>query len=160
MYSLYISLIVILIIASIILIKCLFKPSNNNEKFVNNPIIITDNFLNVKNKGEDISSDKYIIIESKYLATVIDNLKKTNILDKNTVGISAIPNNANLQLLLDPYINYYILNNKAQTSNYKEGIFVCISNNILREEDCIWALYGKVVSYIFMSDYLFIQALI
>ena len=160
MYSLYISLIVILIIASIILIKCLLIPCHNNETFVNNPIIITDNFLNVNGEGEDLSSGKYIIVESKYLGTIIDNLKKTNILDKNTIGISAIPSNANLQLLLDPYINYYILNNKATTSNYTEGIFVCVSNNILREEDCIWALYGKVVAYIYMSDYLFIQALI
>ena len=161
MYLLYISLIVTLIIASIILINCIFIiPVCNNENFVNNPIIITDNFLNIKGKGENISSDKYIIIESKYLATVIDNIKKTNILDKNTVGISTIPNNSNLQLLVDPYINYYILKNKAETSNYKEGIFVCVSNNILREEDCIWALYGKVVAYIYMSDYLFIQALI
>ena len=161
MYLLYISLIVTLIIASIILINCIFIiPVCNNENFVNNPIIITDNFLNIKGKGENISSDKYIIIESKYLATVIDNIKKTNILDKNTVGISTIPNNSNLQLLVDPYINYYILKNKAETSNYKEGIFVWVSNNILREEDCIWALYGKVVAYIYMSDYLFIQALI
>jgi hypothetical protein len=163
MYLLYISLIVTLIIASIILINYIFITHVcNNENFVNNPIIITDNFLNVKDKGEgeDISSDKYIIVESNYLATVIDNIKKTNILDKNTVGISTIPNNANLQLFIDPYINYYILKNKATTSNYKEGIFVCVSNNILREENCIWALYGKVVAYIYMSDYLFIQALI
>jgi len=162
MYLLYISLIVTLIIASIILINYIFITPFCNENFVNNPIIITDNLLNVKDKGEgeDISSDKYIIVESKYLATVIDNIKKTNILDKNTVGISTIPNNANLQLFIDPYINYYILKNKATTSNYKEGIFVCVSNNILREEDCIWALYGKVVAYIYMSDYLFIQALI
>ena len=160
MYLIYISLILILIIVSIVLIKCVFIPGYKNENFVNNPIIITDNFLNVKEKDKDISSDKYIIIESKYLATVIDNIKKKNILDKNTIGINAIPNNANIQLLVDPYINYYILNNKATPSNYKEGIFVCISNNILREEDCIWALYNKVVAYIYMSDYLFIQALI
>ena len=162
MYLQYVSLILILIliITSIILIIYVFITDSNNENFVNNPIIITDNFLNVKGKDEDISSDKYIIVESKYLATVIDNIKKTNILDKNTLGITTVPNNANLQLLIDPYINYYILKNKATTSNYKEGIFVCVSNNILREEDCIWALYGKVVAYIYMSDYLFIQALI
>ena len=77
MYLLYISLIVTLIIASIILINCIFIiPVCNNENFVNNPIIITDNFLNIKGKGENISSDKYIIIESKYLATVIIILKK------------------------------------------------------------------------------------
>jgi hypothetical protein len=161
MYSLCISLILLLIIVSVILFKYGFIPDRKNENFVNDPIIITDNFLNVKEKNKDISSDKYIIIESKYLVTVIDNIKKKNRLDKNTIGINTIPNNANIQLLLDPYINYYILNNKAPTSNFnKEGIFVCVSNNIIREEDCIWALYNKVVAYIYMSDYLFIQALI
>ena len=117
MYSLCISLILLLIIVSVILFKYGFIPDRKNENFVNDPIIITDNFLNVKEKNKDISSDKYIIIESKYLVTVIDNIKKKNRLDKNTIGINTIPNNANIQLLLDPYINYYILNNKAETSN-------------------------------------------
>jgi hypothetical protein len=151
-----ISLTLILIIVIFILIKCTIPI---NEKFVNNPIIITDNFLNIKDKDNDIS-DKYIIVESTYLPTIIDKIKKTNVIDKNTIGDNTIPNNANIQLLIDPYINYYILNNNAPTSNFKEGIFVCVCNNILRKEDCLWNLYGKVVAYIYMSDYLFIQALI
>jgi hypothetical protein len=130
-----------------------------NEHFVDNPIIITDNFLNIKDKDIGIS-DKYIIVESTYLPTIIDKIKKTNVLNKNTIGDNTIPDNANIKLLIDPYINFYILNNKAPTNNFKEGIFVCISNNILRKEDCLWNLYGKVVAYIYMSDYLFIQALI
>jgi len=126
---------------------------------VNDPIIITDNLLNIKEADKEIST-KYIIVNSKFLGRIIDNIKKTNLLNKNTIGINEIPSNANIQLLVDPYINYYVLNNKAETSNYKEGIFVCISNNVMREEDCVWKLEGKVVAYLYMSDYLFLQALI
>ena len=126
---------------------------------VNDPIIITDNLLNIKEADKEIST-KYIIVNSKFLGRIIDNVKKTNLLNKNTIGIDEIPSNANIQLLVDPYINYYILNNKAETSNYKEGIFVCVSNNVMREEDCVWKLDGKVVAYLYMSDYLFLQALI
>ena len=126
---------------------------------VNDPIIITDNLLNIKEADKEIST-KYIIVNSKFLGRIIDNVKKTNLLNKNTIGIDEIPSNANIQLLVDPYINYYILNNKAETNNYKEGIFVCVSNNVMREEDCVWKLDGKVVAYLYMSDYLFLQALI
>jgi hypothetical protein len=126
---------------------------------VNDPIIISDNLLNIKEADKEIST-KYIIVNSKFLGRIIDNVKKTNVLNKNTIGIDEIPSNANIQLLVDPYINYYVLNNKAETSNYKEGIFVCLSNNVMRDEDCVWKLYDKVVAYLYMSDYLFIQALI
>jgi hypothetical protein len=126
---------------------------------VNDPIIISDNLLNIKEADKEIST-KYIIVNSKFLGRIIDNVKKTNVLNKNTIGIDEIPSNANIQLLVDPYINYYVLNNKAETSNYKEGIFVCLSNNVMRDEDCVWKLYDKVVAYLYMSDYLFLQALI
>lgn len=163
MNSQYISLLLILIIAIVAMflyILAIYRIKNKDiENYVNNPIIITDNQLNIKDINKDISAN-YIIVNSKYLARIIDEIKKTNQLNKNTIGINAIPNDANLQLLVDPYINYYILKNKAETTNYKEGIFVCVSNNLLRKEDCIWDLYGKVVAYIYMSDYLFIQALI
>ena len=166
MNSLYISLIsliLILIIAISVIIQYLLADctvKNNIERFdANDPIIITDNLLNIKDAGKDIST-KYVIVNSKYLGEIINNVKKTNRLYKNTIGIEEIPSNANIQMLIDPYINYYVLNNKAETSNYKEGIFVCVSNNVIREEDCAWKLYGKVVAYLYMSDYLFIQALI
>ena len=163
MNLLYISLLLILIIVIIAIVQyilAIYKENNKDiENYVNNPIIITDNQLNIKDVNKDISAN-YIIVNSKHLAKIIDEIKKTNRLNKNTIGINTIPNDANLQLLIDPYINYYILKNKAETSNYKEGIFVCVSNNILRKEDCIWELHGKVIAYISMSDYLFIQALI
>jgi hypothetical protein len=53
-----------------------------------------------------------------------------------------------------------VLNNKAANSTYKEGIFVCVSNKVLRKEDCVWDIEGKVIAYMSMSDYLFIQAFI
>ena len=76
------------------------------------------------------------------------------------MGIEYVPENANIQIYIDPYINYYILNNNAENSNYKDGIFVCVSNNKIRKDDCIWDLHEKVVGYIYMTDYLFVQALI
>ena len=140
--------------------QCNIAAKEKKEGFaVNDPIIITDNLLNIKEADKEIST-KYIIVNSKFLGRIIDNIKNTNLLNKNTIGINEIPSNANIQLLVDPYINYYVLNNKAATSNYKEGIFVCISNNVMREEDCVWKLEGKVVAYLYMSDYLFLQALI
>ena len=127
MNSQYISLLLILIIAIVAMflyILAIYRIKNKDiENYVNNPIIITDNQLNIKDVNKDISAN-YIIVNSKYLARIIDEIKKTNRLNKNTIGINAIPNDANLQLLVDPYINYYILKNKAETSNYKEGIFV------------------------------------
>jgi hypothetical protein len=131
----------------------------NKEGFVNDSIIITDNILNIKEKDKNLSED-YVIISSKYFATIIDNVKKTNIINKKTLGIEYVPENANIQIYIDPYINYYILNNNAENSNYKDGIFVCISNNKIRKDDCIWDLHEKVVGYICMTDYLFVQALI
>jgi hypothetical protein len=154
-------LILILIIAIVAILQYILAIyiRNNTEKYVNNPIIITDNQLNIKDVNKDISAN-YIFVNNKHLVRIIDEIKKTNLLNKNTIGINNIPNDANIQLLVDPYINYYILKNRAETTNYKEGIFVCVSNNVLRKEDCAWDLHGKVIAYLYMSDFLFIQALI
>ena len=139
------------------------------EHFTNNPITITDNFLNITDANKEILGQN-IIVSNENLANIIDNLKKTNRLTRDTIKVAintqiydALRSQNNLQVLIDPYINYYILNNTAPASSaseYKEGIFVCLSHKILREEDCIWDIKGKVIAYLFMSDYLFIQALI
>ena len=136
------------------------------EHFTNNPITITDNFLNITEANKEISGQN-IIVSNENLANIIDNLKKTNRLTRDTIKVAintqiyyALRSQNNLQMLIDPYINYYVLNNKAPANEYKEGIFVCLSHKILREEDCIWDIKGKVIAYLFMSDYLFIQALI
>jgi galactitol-specific phosphotransferase system IIB component len=149
--------------------------SGSTENFANNPITISENVLNIKEANKEVSG-QHIIVSSDNLANIIDNLKKTNRLTRDTIKVAintpiydALRTQSNLQVLIDPYINYYILNNKAAAggangaggaSEYKEGIFVCLSHKILREEDCIWDIKGKVIAYLFMSDYLFIQALI
>jgi hypothetical protein len=145
------------------------------EQFANSPITICDNPLNIKDANKEVSG-QHIIVSNENLANIIDNLKKTNRLTRDTIKVAintpiydALRTQNNLQVLIDPYINYYILNNTASAnaasggsgaSEYKEGIFVCLSHKILREEDCVWDIKGKVVAYLFMSDYLFIQALI
>jgi hypothetical protein len=114
-----------------------------------------------------VLAGEHIVVDGKNLADIVDNIKKTNRLNRDTLksGIdieiyNALRYRPNLQLIIDPYINHYILNNTAPIGNYREGIFVCLSHKVLREEDCIWDIKGKVIAYLFMSDYLFIQALI
>jgi hypothetical protein len=133
------------------------------ERFINDPITISENVLNI-----DTSSGEHIIVDGNNFANIVDAIKKTSKIDKDTLGtgiedpsvLAVIRNDSNIQLLIDPYINYYILNNTATVGNYKEGVFVCLSFKVLHDKDCIWDLKNKVVAYLFMSDYLFIQALI
>lgn len=116
------------------------------ETFIGEEKLVTDNFLNVDD-SINISNDKMV--------KLIDNIKKTNKIDKNIVGI-----NNNIALVIDPYINYYIFNNDVSAEKYKDGIFVCLSNIRLGVEKCIWDFKNKVIAYVSMTDYLFIQALI
>uniref|UniRef100_A0A6C0LFX7 Uncharacterized protein n=1 Tax=viral metagenome TaxID=1070528 RepID=A0A6C0LFX7_9ZZZZ len=165
MYLTYISLILLLIILVAVIIQYTIARAteNTSEQFINDPITISENVLNI-----NADSGQHIIVDGSNLANIVDAIKKTNKIDKDTLGtgikdpsvIAVIHNDSNIQLLIDPYINYYILNNTATVSDYKEGIFVCLSFKILRDKDCIWDLKNKVVAYLFMSDYLFIQALI
>ena len=159
MYMTYISLLLLLIILASVIFAC----TKRTERFINTPITISENVLNI-----DAKSGDHIIVDSKNIANIVDAIKKTNRLTKDTVSsgikdsaiLAVIRSDSNLQLLIDPYINYYVLKNTASVNNYKEGIFVCLSHKVLRDSDCIWDLKNKVVAYLFMSDYLFIQALI
>ena len=164
MYLTYISLILLLIILVAVIIQyTISRTYFITERFINDPITISENVLNI-----DASSGEHIIVDGNNLANIVDAIKKTSKIDKDTLGtgiedpdiLAVIHSDSNIQLLIDPYINYYILNNTATVSNYKEGIFVCLSFKVLRDKDCIWDLKNKVVAYLFMSDYLFIQALI
>uniref|UniRef100_A0A6C0LAL6 Uncharacterized protein n=1 Tax=viral metagenome TaxID=1070528 RepID=A0A6C0LAL6_9ZZZZ len=161
-----ISLILILIIVVVIIIKYIDAGGSVKECFVNIPVTISENILNVADANKVLAGE-HIVVDGKNLADIVDNIKKTNRLNRDTLksGIdieiyNALRYRPNLQLIIDPYINYYILNNTAPIGNYREGIFVCLSHKVLREEDCIWDIKGKVIAYLFMSDYLFIQALI
>jgi len=173
MYLLYISLILILVIISSVIYKYVSVYSRCMEPFATtDPITVSENVLNIKDANKETITGNHIIVASDQLADIIDKVKTNNILNKNTLEPIIDPevyarvsagtgSNANIQLLIDPYINYYVLKNKdTDVKNYKEGIFVCVSHKVLRSDDCIWDLNGKVVAYLFMSDYLFIQALL
>ena len=139
--SLAILLIVILFFTMIYLI------TNNYEKYVNNSIMVIDNSMNVKN-SYNVSSAK--------LVEIIDDIKKTNTINSEIVGVE----NQDIVLYIDPYINKYIFKNNQNTDKYKDGIFVCLSPLKLKENDCIWDFRDKVIGYVYLSDYLFIQAMI
>jgi hypothetical protein len=164
MYLTYISLILLLIILVAVIIQYTISQTEIiTERFINDPITISENVLNI-----DASSGEHIIVDGNNFANIVDAIKKKGKIDKDTLGtgiedptvLAVIRRDSNIQLLIDPYINYYILNNTATVGNYKEGVFVCLSFKVLHDKDCIWDLKNKVVAYLFMSDYLFIQALI
>ena len=136
---------ILLLILVIILIIILLNFSCK-ETFVSGTTLITDNQQNVAGS---------LFVSSDSMADLIDNIKKTNKIDGTIVGI-----NKPLTVILDPYINYYVLNNNAMTRKYDPGIFVCISTIRLGINKCIWNLNRKVIAYVSMTDYLFIQAFI
>ena len=87
----------------------------------------------------------------------IDYMKRNNRITRYILGV----NTDDYKLLIDPYINKYILNNTlSNTEIYKDGIFVFLSPTRFGIEECIWNFTNKIIAYIYMSDYLFIQALI
>jgi hypothetical protein len=96
-------------------------------------------------------------ISSDVMVKSIDYMKRNNRITRYILGVST----DDYKLLIDPYINKYILNNKlSNTDIFKDGIFVCLSPTRFGIEQCIWDFTNKVVAYVYMSDYLFIQALI
>ena len=122
-----------------------------NEYFTNDDdyTYINDNILNIDKKN------LFPIVHSDLVST-IDYMKKYG-------KISNIPkiNTTKYKFLIDPYISKYILNNNVKVSDvYNQGIFVCLSHTRLGVEKCIWDFSGKTIGYIYMSDYLFIQAIV
>jgi hypothetical protein len=96
-------------------------------------------------------------ISSDVMVKSIDYMKRNNKISRYILGVST----DDYKFLIDPYINKYILNNKlSNTEVFKDGIFVCLSPTRFGIEECIWDFTNKVVAYVYMSDYLFIQALI
>jgi hypothetical protein len=125
---------------------------NNTENFSNtadNYTYVNDNILNIESKPSYPISDSVLV-------NIIDYMKKYNKISREVIPI----NTNKFKLLIDPYISKYILNNEITVQGvYKEGIFVCLSHTRLGVEDCIWDFRGKTVAYIYMSDFLFIQAI-
>jgi hypothetical protein len=134
------NILILIIILIILLLNFYYK-----ETFISGTTLITDNQLNVSGS---------LFVPSDSIADLIDNIKKTNKIDGKIVGI-----NKPLTVVLDPYINYYVLNN-TKKKKYNQGIFVCISTIRLGITKCLWDLRKKIIAYVSMTDYLFIQAFI
>ena len=171
-------LITILILLSLITIYLIYISyiKNREEKFTSyRTVYISDNIDNLNDyDGRDINSsatastasiasiasrEKQAIfaISSDIMVKSIDYMKRNNKISRYILGVST----DDYKLLIDPYINKYILNNKlSNTEVFKDGIFVCLSPTRFGIEQCIWDFTNKVVAYVYMSDYLFIQALI
>lgn len=116
----------------------------SKDTFVNNKAIVADNNMNVENA---------IFIDRQTYQNALDSVKQVGTIKRGIIDSNQI------ELYVDPYIDYYIFDNK-QNHSYKDGIFICLSYKKIEKEECIWDLEGKVVAYIYVSDYLFIQALI
>ena len=124
MYKTYISVLLLFIISISVIIQYIAKPAAAEaaEHFINNPITISENVLNI-----DAKSGDHIIVSGKNIADIVDNMKRTNRFNKDTVSVgikepsilATIRSDTNLQLLIDPYINYYVLKNTASVGNYK-----------------------------------------
>ena len=160
-------LITILILLSLITIYLIYISyiKSCKEKFTSyRTVYITDNIDNLNDS--DIISNSSVAstaknatfaISSDIMVKSIDYMKRNNKISRYILGVST----DDYKLLIDPYINKYILNNKlSNTEVFKDGIFVCLSPTRFGIEQCIWDFTNKVVAYVYMSDYLFIQALI
>jgi len=134
-------------------------------------IVLITIYINFIYTKETFATEEKIL----YVSDNIYNFKETlnidlnsfnNVLNtyKTTKELSLNSNKYNsLSLLIDPYVNYFYLNN-TDKKNYEiypiEGIFLYITSTILVKDSCIWDIENKTVLYVFPSDYYFIQALI
>ena len=156
------ALITILILLSLITIYLIYVSyiKNCEEKFTSyKTVYISDNIHNINDRSTSSTTEKLATFEisSDIMVKSIDYMKRNNKINRYILEV----NTDDYKLLIDPYINKYILNNNlSNTDIYKDGIFVCLSPTRFGIEKCIWDFTNKVVAYIYMSDYLFIQAII
>jgi hypothetical protein len=156
------ALITILILLSLITIYLIYVSyiKKCEEKFTSyKTVYISDNIHNINDRGTSSTTEKLATFEisSNIMVKSIDYMKRNNKINRYILEV----NTDDYKLLIDPYINKYILNNNlSNTDIYKDGIFVCLSPTRFGIEKCIWDFTNKVVAYIYMSDYLFIQAII
>jgi hypothetical protein len=130
----------------------------NNTKIIANTAntATTATTANTANTA-DREKQATFAISSDIMVKSIDYMKRNNRITRYILGV----NTDDYKLLIDPYINKYILNNTlSNTEIYKDGIFVFLSPTRFGIEECIWNFTNKIIAYIYMSDYLFIQALI
>jgi len=145
----FIIFIVLLVLLVLLVFYIIYKNLNYKEHFANEDVLyITDNIYNF-NSSLDIDLDTF-------------NNALINFRDKKELLINN-KNYDNLSLLIDPYVNYFYLNN-TDKNNYieysKEGFFVYVTYNSLDISECIWDIENKTIAYVYPSDYYFIQAFI
>jgi hypothetical protein len=162
-----INIIILLSLITIYLIYISYIKSCEEKFSLNKTVYISDNIDNLNDKNiisnttneATASTEKNatFAISSDVMVKSIDYMKRNNNITRYILGVST----DNYKLLIDPYINKYILNNKLSNTNiYKDGIFICMSPTRFGIEQCIWDFTNKVVAYVYMSDYIFIQAVI
>jgi hypothetical protein len=160
-YNKYYLLLFIIIITSIIIqvinIKDFFEnfkidDEDYTEFNPDNTIVIADNYGNFN----DCNMVIYPLIFDLILKQYKDDKSVTSYLLNNT-------KKTKLKMYLDPYINYYIFDNKNRNEyKYyeKNGYFVRISPFKLMYDECAWDFNNKTIAYTCMTDYYFIMAII
>jgi len=151
----------ILLFTIIIILSVIIQSTNSSvydvENFLintenNDTVIISDNYGNFN----DCNMVIYPLIFDLILKQYKDNHQVTNYLLNNTTKNK-------LKLYIDPYINYYIFNDKNRleyTYYEKNGYFVRISQFRLSYDECAWDFEHKTIAYTCMTDYYFIMAII
>jgi hypothetical protein len=140
---------IILFVLTMLFFGIIWRLSELQENFADTKYVVIDNNLNVDGRSNIVGVTNAIYTQ------IIDSIKVKNTIDKQILGIDS----RQISLYIDPYIDYYIFDNTKNEADYKDGIFICLSHTKMND-DCIWNLEGKTVAYLFLSDYLFIQALI
>lgn len=138
------------ILISFIICVALILSVKDSEPFIE-LLALVDNQKNVQNS---------IIYNKELFHQIILTVKKKGYLDRYALQMLGLSNRNNIELYIDPYINYYVFNNKNTDKNYKKGIFVCLTPKKLSSNDCIWNMQNKTIAYNYISDYLFVQAII
>lgn len=147
----YILFLIFIIIFNIIILSIY---NVKNELFGNNGnLIIVENIYN-------FPTDFYI--SPVIIDLILGELKKSN--NKSIPSNLLKFNNTNfstVSLYIDPYVNYYMLNNTTNIVLYdKKGYFVYISPFKLGKEECPWDFANKTIAYTCITDYYFINAII
>lgn len=142
--------IIIYVLFVIIIIFSIYIQTYIETFYIENKIIYT-----ICDNNDNISNG-YYVTQLVFQNMIID-IKNNNTFDLNDLKLS---NNSNVVIYIDPYIDYYIFKNIKNNEIYKDGIFICLSKDKLSKNDCIWNIEGKTIAYNYISDYLFLQALI
>lgn len=145
MFILYILLIIIFIIIFISSIKNFEKFDNDDD----NTILITENIYNFPIKN---------YISPEIIDLILGSIKKSKNIPNNLLYHT---DKKYATLYIDPYVNYYLLNNITNNILYDiKGYFVYISVKKLKPYECSWDLENKIIGYTNISDYYFINAII